>query len=289
MRRIASMSMVLMIVLMMCCSVAFAAPAQSLDDVVNQPTQNNTQQQEVENDTTNQGETSLGDSSTQKEAKGFINDLGSASDMTGENETVAKAAAPLKRIVSIIVQLISYVITFGLTLRVVLDLAFIAVPFLRTILANGHQGNPQTGANTMGNPMGGGMGGFGGGMGMSPMGGMGMGGMGRFGGGMGGFGGGMGMSPMGGTTNPGANDMGSQLNRIQWVSSAALNAVAAETTVGPDGKPVNPYKIYAKDMIVVMVLTPIMLVLAVTGTLTELGFLLGELISRLIGNLGGMM
>jgi len=63
--------------------------------------------------------------------------------------------------------------------------------------------------------------------------------------------------------------------RIQWVSNAALNAVATESTVGPDGKANGPFKTYIKDMVVVLVLTPVLLVLAFTGVLADLGFVIG--------------
>ena len=69
--------------------------------------------------------------------------------------------------------------------------------------------------------------------------------------------------------------MGAQpaMGRIQWVSNAALNAAAAESVVGPDGKAVSPFKAYMKDMTVVLVITPVLLVLAISGALTDLGFL----------------
>jgi cytochrome c oxidase assembly factor CtaG len=87
------------------------------------------------------------------------------------------------------------------------------------------------------------------------------------------MGGGMGMSNMQG------NQMAMQnqpaRGRIQWVSNAALNAVATESTVGPDGKANGPFKTYIKDMVVVLVLTPVLLVLALTGVLADLGFVIG--------------
>jgi hypothetical protein len=114
---------------------------------------------------------------------------------------------------------------------------------------------------------------------------------GGFGGGMGGFGGGMnrggmgmGMSGMGGMG--GQQQQGAGL-KIQWVSNAALNAVASESTPGPNG-PQNAFKIYAKDMIIVLVITPIFLVLAVTGALTNLGFVLGDALVDFIAGFGNL-
>ena len=71
------------------------------------------------------------------------------------------------------------------------------------------------------------------------------------------------------------------------MSNAALNATAGESTLGPDGKPVNPLKMYAKDMVIVLVITPIMLILAVSGALTQLGLLIGGAIAGAISNIGG--
>lgn len=103
---------------------------------------------------------------------------------------------------------------------------------------------------------------------------------------MGGMGG-MGMNSMQqGMSQPGATPA---MGRIQWVSTAALNAVASETTVGPNGKPINPLRPYAKDMVVILVLAPVFLVLAVTGALTDLGLLVGELLANAISNIGGMI
>lgn len=79
------------------------------------------------------------------------------------------------------------------------------------------------------------------------------------------------------------------IGRIQWVSNAALNAVAAESSVDPQtGKAVSPFKLYVKDMAVTLVAVPILLVLAITGALTNLGFLIGKAVAAAVGKLGGM-
>jgi hypothetical protein len=79
------------------------------------------------------------------------------------------------------------------------------------------------------------------------------------------------------------------MGRTQWVSSAALNAVAAESQPGPDGKPQSALKYYAKDMAVTLVLVPILLTLAITGALSDLGFLLGDVIAKGIASIGSMI
>ena len=79
------------------------------------------------------------------------------------------------------------------------------------------------------------------------------------------------------------------MGRAQWVSNAALNAVASENVPGPDGKPQSAYRLYTKEMAVVLVITPVLLTLAITGTLTNLGFLIGDVLAQGISNLGSMI
>ena len=76
---------------------------------------------------------------------------------------------------------------------------------------------------------------------------------------------------------------------MQWVSNAALNAVAGENIVGPDGKAVSPFKLYIKDMIVVLILVPILITLAVTGALTSLGFVIAQVVVDGIAKIGSMI
>ncbi|MEE1072225.1 MAG: hypothetical protein U0L26_07535, partial [Cellulosilyticum sp.] len=222
-----------------------------------------------------------------------MNEVKQATDLTEVSPGATKVNEGIKKIASFIVQILSYFVTAFLVVRVVLDLCYICIPFTRSFLANGYGGNAQAGAGGMGMQGGMGMGGMGG-MG-SPMGGMGMGGMGMGGGMYGrgryGMGGGMGMGGMQGGMmgqqgQPGANPA---MGRTQWVSSAALNAVAAENILGPDGKSVSPIKEYAKDMTVILVATPILLTLAITGVLTDLGFLIGDMLTTAIASIGNMI
>lgn len=272
-------------------SASISVSAASLDDVIG----SNQQQQQVEQGTT--GEQTPVDNGSSSNTTGswggsagyvtsddFIGSLQGATDLTGHQSVVENAKPVMNKVASIIVQLLSYLITIGLTVRVVLDLTYIVLPFTRSFLSNGYMGNAQAGAGGMPNQAMGGMGGMGG---MS--GGMGMGGYGMRGGmGMGGMGGmnrGMAQQGMQGGMN---NQNMSRMGEIQWVSNAALNAVAAESGTGPDGKAVSPFKLYIKDMTVIMILTPVLLVLALTGTLTDLGFLLGDVICAGISSIGGM-
>ena len=273
------LGLILGLSLLLCSNtVVLANNAVSLDDI------GNTTAQEVQSSTGTQvveEQVAVAETNgTVQEAKGFMGSLQAATDMSAENETAKKIGGKMNKVVSVVVQVISYVITFGLTLRIALDLTYIAVPFLRGILGNGYAGAAQSGQQS-GMGMGtGGIGGFGGG---GFGGGFGGGGFGasRFGGMSTGFGSpGMGMGM-------GAQQQGQQGTGIQFVSNAALNAVASEGVPGPDGKPNNVFKIYTKDMIVVLVLTPILLVLAITGALTNLGLLLGEALAGFISGFSG--
>lgn len=212
----------------------------------------------------------------------YLESIKQATDLSGPSAGAERVNSGITKVASFIVQILAYFLTAFLVVRVVLDLTYICIPFTRSILANGYGGNPQAGGGMgMQQP---GMGGMGMGAGM---GGMGMGGMGGYGM-RGGYGmNRMGMGGMGGMQGsaPGANPA---MGRIQWVSTAALNAVSAESVVGQDGKPVSPLGTYAKDMVVVLVITPILLTLAITGVLTDLGFLLGELITNAVSGIGTM-
>lgn len=208
----------------------------------------------------------IGDEGERYSGSGIMDDLSQAADMSSGQEGAKKAGKTIERVVSFAVQVLSYVITAGLTLRVVCDLAYIGVPPLRLLLANGHQGAPAGGQQQ----------GQQGQMGQQGM--MGAGGM------MGGYGRGgmMGMNGMNGMNG----QMGQQgmqqpgMGKIQLVSNAALTAVASETMPGPDGKPQSAFRIYIGDMAVVLVVTPILLTLALTGVLTQLGFFIGAALSN---------
>ena len=168
-----------------------------------------------------------------------------------------------------------------LAVRVVLDLAYIGLPFTRSFLGNGYSGAAAAqGQPGMGGP-GMGMGGPGMGMGGYGMNRMGMGGMGGYGMNR------MGMGGYGAGGNP--NQTGQMMGKIQWVSNAALIAAEQEGQMTPDGKHTGPLKSYMKNMIVVLVLVPVLLVLAATGALTQLGLTIGEILVDTIAMVGDMI
>jgi len=256
--------------------------ASSLDEVINEQSSDDSNNENNSGNNEQQSQTTQPQQpvqQTQTDTNQYLNDLSQATSLNVDFKGTSNAQAAIKKVASIIVQVLSYFLVAFLVVRIVIDLIYIALPFTRSFLANGYGGNAAAGGGGMGMQQPG-MGGMGmgagmGGMGMGRMGMGGMGGMGMNRMGMGGMQGGMQGGQMGATP---------AMGRVQWVSNAALNAVASESMPGPDGKPQSALKYYAKDMTVVLVITPILLTLAITGTLTNLGFLLGDLISKGITN-----
>ena len=274
--------------------------ATSLDEVANQTVQST----ETSSTTTNENTASQENTPSQdnqqtnrQQADSFMQSMNDATDLTDMQPGASKVNQGIKKVVSFIVQVMSYGITALLVVRVLLDLCYIGLPFTRAALSNGYAGTPQGDMGMQQGGMGGmnGMGGMSGmgGMGMSGMGGMGGYGMGRYGmGGMSGMGmggmNGMGMGGMNGMQQ-GAQGANPAMGRVQLVSNAALNAVASESVIGPNGKAKNAVTIYMKDMIPTLVAIPILIVLGATGALTQLGLLLGQLLANAASSIGGMI
>ena len=196
--------------------------AETLDEVINQNKQ--TETSSINGSTSISGYVSSDD---------YINSLKGATSLTEErSDIVDKVNNATNRAVSIVVQILAYAIVAGLTLRVLIDLAYIAIPFMRKALsseagqAQQMQGNNMQQAN-------------------------------------------MGMQ-------------NNNTTKIQWISNAAMMAVASEQNG------MNPYKVYVKDMIILLVVTPLLLILTMTGALTNLGFLLGDVIIKAIGSFGSL-
>ena len=302
MKRIISLMLITLIMVFSMSIFTFAGSTQTLDQVIGEQSSTSTEAPadegagSIQEPSTNAGSSNstVGQSTYEKNSD-FINGLNDAGNLAAADvEGVEGITAGAKTVAAFIVQVLSYVIIAFLAVRVLLDLAFISLPFTRTFLANGYTGQAQADGSGM---MQGGMGGMG-------MGGMGMGGMGMGGYGRGGYGmrGGMGMGGMGMGLNGMAGQQGmmagqnsmmnrnsSMLGNVQFVSNAALNAVATESALGPDGKTQSPFKIYVKDMTVTLIVTPILILLAATGVVTNFGFLLGGFIVDCIAKLGAML
>ena len=289
MKKITSLLLVLCFMIASTGIMVMAQPdgAQTLDEYLGESLSDNDTQEITEESTTGANvnvNTEPGNSNEVKISEGskrFMDGLKRSSDLTSADvEGVEGITSGAKRIAAWIVQVLSYVIVVFLAVRVAIDLLYIAIPFTRTFLANGYTGQAQSAGNM--SPNAGGMG-----MGMGP--------------GVGGYNGRMGMGigmPGGGgaAMNGMMNNQNSMMNRnqsivgsIQLVSNAALNAVATESTIGADGKSQSPFKVYAKDMMVTLIITPILLILAGTGVLTQLGFIIGGAIIDGIQKIGNMV
>lgn len=216
----------------------------------------------------------------------MMSKLGDAAVLDTSNEKAEKAAGKLKTIVNIVVTILCYIITLGLTIRVTLDLMYIGLPFSRKFLANGYAGNARAGDVNAASPMGG-MG-----LGSSPYFGFGGGGLGtgRFGG-FGGFGSRFGGGMRVDQNSAGAyqDQMGTMTGRLQIVSNAALNAAASETTIDPDGRNASPFKIYAQDMMLTLIITPVLLILAVSGALFHVGLVIGGALATILSGVSNMI
>jgi len=257
----------LLVVVILLCSTMVAFGEHSLDELIN-TTESQVQTQEDESRADINEQETVSKPDIYNENKSFIDGLQGSANVSAEVEGVSNITSGAKTVVAFIVQVLSYLITILLALRIVMDLAFIALPFTRTFLGNGYMGNAQAGAGGLPNSLG--MSGGGMGMGMH----------------------GAGMNRMGMQGNMALNSPQQQPNasgRMQLVSNAALNAVAGENTVGADGKAVSPFELYIKDMIVVLVIVPILITLAVTGALSNLGFVLAQVLVDWIAKLGQMI
>lgn len=242
----------------------------TLDDVISQT------ESSVSNGSTygNNNSTGTQSNSSSNSNNGFMETINDAAKINDHAQDISSGTSALQKGVTKLIQYISYATVILLSLSVALDIAYIAIPFtiVRNFLSGGAQGVAQQGGQQAG-------------MGMGSTGGYGMGGYGMGGYGMGGYGagryGGMGSmgAGMGAQGQQGQPGMGHKR-----VHNAALNAVAASQTPGQNGKPANPFILYAKDMVVMLVLVPVLLILLLTGTLTDVGFFLGDKLTGIINN-----
>lgn len=198
----------------------------------------------------------------------FMDGLKQATDMTGADVPgAAEVTGGARQIAAYIVTVLSYIIIAFLAVRIMLDLIYIVFTPIRTFMANGYTGV----ANTNGQAPGA------------------MGGAAPYGrptpyGGATPYGG---MSAMESNNNVMGNKNNSRAGNIQFVSNQALNAVANESAIGANGKPVGAFKTYAKDMIVMLIIVPVLVILAATGVITRLGFAIGGYLVDAIESLAG--
>lgn len=211
--------------------------------------------------------------------RSFVDSMGSAMEMTQETKISSDFSKTANYYGSIVFQWLAILVSVGALIMVGIDMVYIILPFTRGFLGAGAA--PQGGAaggqaglasGGMGG-MSGGMGGMSGGMGMGGMsGGMGlMGGRGR-----------MGMNGMGGQMGQQQGQAGMGMGGMQYVSNAAINAVAME---GQNSALIN----YIKSMGITIILSSVILVLAGTGVLGKLGLAIGSKLAALITNLIGSL
>lgn len=234
---------------------------QQVQTPVEQPVQQPVQQQPVQQQPVQQPvQQPTQSGGSYGEVEDIANALGANNYLDVQSKEAVEAANTVNRWVTPFIQLMVYAITVLTVIRVLIDLLYVVFPPCRHILANGRIGNAASqGPANLGASGGGGFGGFGG--------------MNNYG-----------LAQANSMNNAAINNAqaAGASTQIQWVSQAALNAVASESSVGPDGKANRAIKAYWKDMSVLLVLTPILLVLAVTGILGKLGIFIANIIVGLI-------
>ena len=178
------------------------------------------------------------------QTKDMLKGLTSVNSLMEKSETVDKLATPLRSGTGFLVQLGCLVLSLGMILRVIIDLIYISVPFLRGTLSGGT-------ANSKGNS------GYGDSM-------------------MGGYG-----DVYGSNSYSGGGKRANSSGKIFLASDEAISVVQNRERDG------NPYKQYAKSMIIFLVVPFILITLMLTGVLMDIGFALGGAISSFLSGLGG--
>ena len=240
MRKIAQ----LLAVLMMCSVMTFSVNAESLEGVLEADVKEQVVQVEEAPEQEDQSQHYT------EQDRSFIDnlqgiDLTKDQTVVGDINVTNELNTIVYKLSSTLVQVLQYALVCFLTVRIVLDMVFIAIPFTRGFL-NGGEPLPHApamrqpmGQNMMGQPMGQQMGQF-----MAPQ----------------------EKQPMG---QPG------QGQKVQWVQDSARNAIADP----------SPWSTYFKETVVTQIMTGLLLVLAITGVLTKVGFIAGEAIARIIQNI----
>lgn len=186
-------------------------------------------------------ETSADDTETES----YIDSLYGSVDHSEYNGTAENIQSRAGKPVSLLFQMLAYILMVGLTARILVDLIFITVPpfrclFERDVRYNGMGENIRTGG-TPGN----------------------------------GAPGPLGMQAFG---NGGPGGMQADYDKYWGVSEAAIRSV--EMSKQDSSK--SSISFYSKEMFIVCVFTGILIVLALTGVLQQMGFWIGEAVVNLI-------
>lgn len=166
-----------------------------------------------------------------------IANITSAAKMDREDKQVSALGSVMNQFGAKVIQFLGYILSIGLCLIIALDMVFIAVPPFRNILSNGHDGIDTL--NPIENPTGG-------------------------------------LHPPVDKKAPPAPPVLVVPKTTQWVTDAALNAVASASNGG------NVYKIYLKQQLLIIILAPTIYILSLTGVLPSLGVKLGQALSNLL-------
>lgn len=199
-------------------------------------------------DTNNQSGQIINNETSNQQGQSYINGLQQI-DLTQTPDSQAAQIvngvnSMIYKTQSFIVQIIAYALTIMLTLRTLFDLTYIAIPFSRNPI---DRISGQPGGNmgqNMGNMMSQGQ---------------------SFGGQSGQF-----NQP---PAASGASGATSGATRVQLISDEARAAIQSPRV----------FRTYAKSMAVTLIATTVMLVLALTGALTDLGFIIGKALTAALG------
>ena len=199
-------------------------------------------------DTNNQAGQIINNETSNQQGQSYINGLQQI-DLTQTPDSQAAQIvngvnSMIYKTQSFIVQIIAYALTIMLTLRTLFDLTYIAIPFSRSLI---DRISGQPGGNM--------------GQNMGNMGGQ------SFGGQSGQFN----QPPASGAS--GATGSTSGATRVQLISDEARAAIQSPRV----------FRTYAKSMAVTLIATTVMLVLALTGALTDLGFIIGKALAAALG------
>lgn len=155
----------------------------------------------------------------------------------------------IKKAASTITTLLCVFITAFLSVRVLLDLMFLALPFTESIATKFGLGGSETPTYNLSSSLPGG-------------------------------------NSMSLPPNPSMN------SRPQSPSSPSSSSrkftLVSEEVLRARQSP-HPYKTYCHDAIIILTVTPMLLVLTVSGVFNHLGLLFGDVIVRLLNNLGGIL
>lgn len=173
-----------------------------------------------------------------EEAKGSV-------DYSNSSDKIAPVTNGIQKAAGIIVNVLTILICSFLGISILIDLAYICLPFSRKFLNREDFGSSQMNSSYNNS--------------------------------FGGFGSGVQSSTYSSSESKG---------KLKLVSNAAIRAVEAENTKTQDGKHKGALFPYVKSMAVIMIIIPVLVVLAVTGVLMQLGFMIGGVITGMLGGIG---